>query len=106
MSRRRFLYTMGGQPLAEPVEVGSDFEAAPTRSNTLIQCDRFMEGDRAPDGADIGSRNKRKDWMKATGSADYSDFTNHLPRVAAARAAPVPGLREAIRSAVLKLKGY
>lgn len=39
-----------------------------------IMVDRFMEGDRAPDGTDIGSRRKRKDWMRATDSVDYSDF--------------------------------
>jgi hypothetical protein len=106
MSKRRFLYTMGGEPLPEPIEVGADFQATPERNGNLIQCDRFMDGDRAPDGTDIGSRQKRRDWMKATGSADYSDFTNHLQRAAAERAAPPKGVRESMRAAVLKLKGY
>lgn len=104
MSRRRFLYTMGGAPLTEPIEVTPDFQ--PTGDRMPLFTDRFMEGDKAPDGTDIGSRQKRRDWMKATGSADHSDFTNHWQRAASERSAPIPGLRGDLRDAVLKLKGY
>ena len=36
--------------------------------------DLFMEGDRSPDGVDIGSRKKRKDWMRAADVVDHGDF--------------------------------
>lgn len=39
-----------------------------------IMVDRFMEGAVAQDGTDIGSRRKRKDYLKATGGTDASDF--------------------------------
>jgi hypothetical protein len=41
--------------------------------NAPIMVDRFMEGASTQDGVDIGSRRKRKDYMRATGSADASD---------------------------------
>lgn len=40
-----------------------------------IMVDRFMEGAVTQDGVDIGSRRKRRDYMKATNSADASDFS-------------------------------
>jgi hypothetical protein len=52
-----------------------------------IMVDRFMEGDRAPDGTDIGSRQKRKAWMAATGNADFSDFKGARERRAKEEAA-------------------
>jgi hypothetical protein len=45
-----------------------------SKHGTGIMVDRFMEGDRAPDGSDIGSRRKRKDWMRATDTVEYDDF--------------------------------
>lgn len=107
MSRTRYLYTLGGQPLPEPIEVTADFQASRERSGDLLMIDRFMEGERAPDGTDIGNRQKRRDWMRATGSADYSDFSGgHWERARAARAAPPVGVREAVVTAYKKLKGY
>lgn len=44
------------------------------KTGTGVMVDRFMEGDRAPDGTDISTRQKRKAWMAATGNADYDDF--------------------------------
>lgn len=37
--------------------------------------DRYMEGMRATDGTDIGNRTRRRDYMKALGVADSSDFS-------------------------------
>lgn len=45
-----------------------------SKTGTGIMVDRFMEGDRAPDGSDIGSRRKRKDWMRATDTVEFDDF--------------------------------
>lgn len=36
--------------------------------------DRHYEGLQAPDGTDIGSRTKHREYMKRTGLADTSDF--------------------------------
>jgi hypothetical protein len=40
-----------------------------------IMTDRFYEGVRTVDGVDIGSRRKRRDYMKARGLADGDDFS-------------------------------
>lgn len=41
-----------------------------------VVTDRYMEGVRATDGADIGSRSKRREYMKALGLADADDFSD------------------------------
>jgi hypothetical protein len=106
--RRRWTYTMGGSPLPEPVEVTEDFQSTPGRQPLFT--DRFMEGDRATDGTDIGSRAKRRQYMQAHGLADVSDFTEHWKRAEAERNNPSRGKVErveAIRKAfqVLEQKG-
>jgi hypothetical protein len=73
MTRRRFVYTRGGQPLPEPVEVTDGFVGGDSRMPVFT--DRYMEGDRATDGTDIGSRTKRRAYMQAHGLADASDYT-------------------------------
>ena len=91
MTRRRWAYTMGGNPLPEPVEVTEDFQAAPERNGSLFMVDRFMEGDRATDGADIGSRTKRRSYMQAHGLADAGDYTNAWEKARAEKEARVLG---------------
>jgi hypothetical protein len=53
------------------VEVTPDYEP-PAR--TQINMDRYYEGTAATDGTDIGSRKKRKEYMKRHGLADADDF--------------------------------
>lgn len=74
MSRTRFLYRPG-HPLAnERGFVDAALEHEQIDQHVPVFTDAYMDGDRAPDGSDIGSRTKRKTWMKATNSADLSDF--------------------------------
>lgn len=84
MSHRRFAYTLGGMPLPEPVEVSEDYHGGDGR--VPVFTDSFMEGDRATDGTDIGSRTKRRDYMRANGLADASDYTQTHQRAAQRRA--------------------
>lgn len=91
MTRRRWVYTMGGNPLPEPVEVTVDFQSRHERNGTCFMVDRFMEGDRATDGTDIGSRSKRRDYMRAHGLADAGDYTNVWERARAEKEARVLG---------------
>lgn len=54
--------------------------------NAPIMVDRFMEGAVSTDGVDIGSRRKRSDYMRATGSTDKSDYgADHGDRVRASK---------------------
>jgi hypothetical protein len=68
--RGRFVYD-AAQGKCVPAD---EYQAPEAKHGTGIMVDRFMEGDRAPDGSDIGSRRKRKDWMRATDSVEYDDF--------------------------------
>ncbi len=72
MTRRRWVYTQGGQPLPEPIEVSSDWSADPKRCDVVT--DLYMDGVRSVEGVDIGSRRKRREYMHANGLADADDF--------------------------------
>lgn len=70
--------------------------------NAPIMVDRFMEGAVSTEGVDIGSRRKRKDYMRATGATDKSDFgAGYGDRVRAAREREVSkGTRETVAKVV------
>lgn len=42
----------------------------------MVMTDRYMEGTVAPDGTDIGNRQKRAAYMRENGLADYDDFSS------------------------------
>jgi hypothetical protein len=90
MSRKRYLYTMGGQPILDeqgnlsPIEVSDDFTGAERRAQTTTE-EIVHGGNRSPEGVDISTRKRRREYMKATGVADHTDFTNHLAKARAER---------------------
>lgn len=49
-------------------------EETPEARCAPIMVDRFMEGAQATDGTDIGSRRKRREYMKREGVTDKSDY--------------------------------
>lgn len=85
MTRRRWLYTEGGRPLPEPIEVGEESED--TSGRMPVFTDRYMEGMRATDGADISSRQRRAEYMRRNNLADADDFKGTWARAAEQRAA-------------------
>lgn len=71
MTRRRYVYRVNPETgTVESHEVGTDYEA-PQRQP--VYTDRYMEGVRATDGTDIGSRQKRAAWMKRNDLVDVDD---------------------------------
>lgn len=54
------------------VEVGGDYVPSSDSRNNIVS-DLYMDGVRATDGTDIGSRRKRKEYMKARGLVDTDD---------------------------------
>lgn len=84
MTRRRWVYTEGGRPLPQPVEVGGDYEDAPRTAAHRV--DLYMDGVRATDGTDIGSKAKRREYMKRNNLADADDFKGTWAKAAEDRA--------------------
>lgn len=85
MSRRRFVYTHQGQPLAEPYEVGGDWTNAERRAPVTTEALAYQNL-KATDGTDIGSRKKLRDYLKHTGLAMASDYSpEYMQREAASR---------------------
>lgn len=91
-TRGRFVYTSGGRPLPEPVQVGEDFQN--TRGLQAPFTDGYMDGIAATDGTDIGSRKKRREWMKANNLADADDFKGTWEKAAKERAAYYQGTHD------------
>ena len=105
MSRRRFIYRKNEETgEVESIEVSPDFQTVEARTPNYT--DSFMDGARATDGTDIGSRAKRRAYMKANNLADSSDYRETWARAAKEREAAYSGnydrdsRREAIQRAI------
>lgn len=71
MTRRRFIQRR--EPPYDLIEVTDDY-SAPARADSALWGDRSYEGMRAPDGTDISSRTKHREYMKANGLTTMDDF--------------------------------
>ena len=71
MTRRRFIQMR--EPPYELVEITDDYDA-PARADSALWGDRSYEGMVAPDGTDISSRTKHREYMKAKGLTTMDDF--------------------------------
>lgn len=104
--RRRWVYTEGGVPLAEPVEVGEEWAGA-ERGPVKTSEEEIYGHLRATDGTVLDTRTKHRQYMKDNGFTMHSDYTEHFARAAKERARIRAGgafdterRREAVRRAV------
>ena len=104
MPRSRFVYRPG-HPRASQFgmvnvdELGADALAEPGRVDVVS--DLYMDGTISPiDGADIGTRRKRREYMKLHGLADFDDFKNTWAKAAQEREHGSPEDNRARREAV------
>lgn len=83
MSRKRWVYTQGGAPLAEPIEVSDDWinSAGPSkRSEAEVYGDLVTA-----EGMDVSSRRKYREHCQRAGVTHYSDFKQVNERAAQRR---------------------
>jgi hypothetical protein len=85
MSRRRWVYTEGGEPLPEPIEVTEDWRNAELRAPVATEA-IVHDGVRAPTGEVLDTKKKRREYMRANGLADAQDFAQHWESKAKERA--------------------
>lgn len=85
MSRRRWVYTEGGKPLPEPIEVTDDWRDAPQSTGDLGKF--AYDNLRATDGTDISSKTKRERYMREKGLADAADYQQTWAKAQADREA-------------------
>lgn len=71
MTRRRFIQRR--EPPYDLIEVTDDY-VSPSRADSALWGDRNYEGMVAPDGTDISSRTKHREYMKAKGLTTMDDF--------------------------------
>ena len=72
MTRRRFIQMR--EPPYELIEVTDDYTPAMRTDSGALWGDRSYEGMQAPDGTDISSRTKHREYMKAKGLTTMDDF--------------------------------
>jgi len=73
-ARRRWLYTSGGQPLPEPIEISEDLDLAEKRAPVSTEAIAY-DGLRATDGTPIDTRRRHREYMKERGLALFGDFS-------------------------------
>jgi hypothetical protein len=72
--RGRFVYTNGGEALAEPVQVGEDWQNQERRAQTPTEELVYGKLTPATDGTPIDSRRKHREYMQRNGLALQGDF--------------------------------
>ncbi len=72
MTRRRFIQMR--EPPYELVEVTADYIPQMRADSGALWGDRHYDGVQAPDGSDISTRTKHRDYMKRTGLTTADDF--------------------------------
>lgn len=79
MSRRRWIYIDGEAVEITPGTVIAD-RASTQSHDGLLWNDRSYDGMRAPDGADISSRTKHREYMRRHGLTTADDFNGQWQR--------------------------
>lgn len=82
MAKRRFIQMK--EPPYELIEVTDDY-VSPARADSALWGDRNYEGLVAPDGTDISSRTKHREYMKAKGLTTMDDFKETWAKAKAER---------------------
>lgn len=62
------------EPPYELIEITDDYQAPMRTDSGALWGDRSYDGLKAPDGTDISSRTKHREYMKATGLTTADDF--------------------------------
>jgi len=73
MTRRRWIQD---RKTGELIEITADYQPEMRTDSGALWGDRSYEGMKAPDGTDISSRTKHRDYMKANNLTTMDDFTN------------------------------
>jgi hypothetical protein len=71
MARRRWIQD---RHTGELIEVTADHQSEMRTDSGALWGDRSYDGLKAPDGTDISSRTKHREYMKATGLTTADDF--------------------------------
>lgn len=107
MTRRRYIQ----DPVTlELVEVTSDYSATRSDAKNRVHGDLHYDGLRAPDGTDISTRTKHREYMRATGLTTADDFKSSWSQAKEQRQNYMQRggtvSRNDIQRAIAKLKGY
>jgi hypothetical protein len=96
MTRRRYVYTDGGVPLPEPIEVSEDWTNAERRAPAATE-ELVYGGAQATDGTPINTRKRHREYLASKGLAMASDYSPEY--LARAKAEKQRNFKEAIARA-------
>lgn len=105
-TKGRTVYTSGGEPLPEPIEVGAEWSDAQSRAQTPTE-ELTYGGIKATDGTPINSKKKHREYLKQNGLAMAGDYSESFrERVIASRdREETKAIREAVDRSVHKIFG-
>ena len=83
MTRRRFIQRR--EPPYDLIEITDDYLPEVRADSGALWGDRSYDGMRAPDGTDISTRTKHREYMKATGLTTMDDFKDSWAKAKAER---------------------
>jgi len=78
MTRRRFVQRR--EPPYDLIEITDDYLPEVRADSGALWGDRSYDGMRAPDGTDISTRTKHREYMKAAGVTTMDDFKDTWAR--------------------------
>lgn len=76
MSRRRWVYTQGGMPLPEPIEVTSDWKQPDVGPSLKSEEEVYGKLAPATDGTRLDSKRRHAEYMRANNLTIADDFKN------------------------------
>lgn len=82
MTRRRYVQD---RQTGELIEITADYQPELRTDSGALWGDRSYDGLKAPDGTDISSRSKHREYMKATGLTTADDFKETWAKAQEAR---------------------
>lgn len=85
MTKKRWVYTEGGRPLPQPVEVTQDWSNPGSGASLKSEAEVYGNLTPATDGTDISTRTRHQQYMKRNNLTVAEDFTQHWEKAAKER---------------------
>jgi hypothetical protein len=97
MTRRRWLYTSGGRPLEEPIEVTEEWKDPAIGPALRSEAEVYGTLTPSTDGVDISTKRRHHEYMRRNNLTVAEDFKGTWEKAAKEREAFLKGESQAVR---------
>lgn len=104
-------YELGTPEAEEAWEAKVKMMEGPARADYMVMGDQFYDGQRAPDGSDVSTRTKHREYLKRSGLVTFDDYKETFAKEQSRRDAYHSGergtvSRKDIERTIAQLTGY